>query len=74
MDRPLTGVLLLIGTVVVVLNGYLVLVLYGPGSYRGGPPSVSAPDAFPLVVVPILAFAGSVFGLWRMWVAMRQGR
>ena len=74
MDRPVATVLLLIGIAVVVLNAFLLVAFYGPGGDGPGPMFVSPPDAFAIGVVPILAFAGSLFGLWRMWVARRGSR
>jgi len=64
----------MIGTAVVVINGFFLFALYGPGAHRDGPLFVEPPDVFPLVLVPILAFAASVFGLWRMWRVWRGSR
>lgn len=33
-----------------------------------------APGQLPIILVPVLGFLGSLFGLWRMWVAMRGPR
>jgi hypothetical protein len=71
MDRPVARGLLLIGIAIVVLNAFLLVALYGPMAHRDGPMFVEPPDAFPLVLVPILGFAASLFGLWRMWRVWR---
>jgi hypothetical protein len=72
MDRPVTRALLWIGITVVVVNGFFLVTYYGPG--RDGPMFAEPPGAFPIILVPILGFLGSLFGLWRMWVAMRGPR
>jgi hypothetical protein len=74
MDRLGARGLLLIGIAVVVLNGYFLIVLYGPFAHRNGPLFVEPPGVFPMILVPILAFAASVFGLWRMWRVWRGSR
>lgn len=71
MDRRVARGLLHIGIAVVVLNAFLLVALYGPYPHRDGPLFVEPPDVFPLVLVPILAFAASLFGLWRMWRVWR---
>jgi hypothetical protein len=71
MDRPMARGLLLIGIGVVVINGFFLFALYGPDAHRDGPMFVAPPDAFPVILVPILAFAASVLGLWRMWRVLR---
>lgn len=74
MDRPVARGLLLIGIAVVVLNAFALVALYGPMAHKEGGPFVEPPDVFPLVLVPILSFAASVFGLWRMWRVWRGSR
>jgi len=74
MDRPVARGLLLIGIAVVVLNGFFLFALYGPDAHKDGPMFAAPPDAFPVVLVPILAFAASLFGLWRMWQVSRRSR
>jgi hypothetical protein len=76
MHRRLTRGLLSIGVGVVVLNGFFLLALYGPlaQSVGPGPMAAGTPGPFPILLVPILAFAGSLFGLWRMWAASRGPR
>ena len=71
MDRPVARGLLLIGIAVVVLNACFLVVLYGPLAHRDGPMFVAPPDPFQMALAPILAFAASVFGLWRMWRVWR---
>jgi hypothetical protein len=74
MDRPVARGLLLIGVAVVVLNALFLLALYGPDAHRDGPMFDTPPDAFPLLLVPILGFAASLFGLWWMWRVWRGSR
>lgn len=62
--------LLLIGIALVVLNAFLVIVLYGPDGLRAGPFSESEGGAF----VPFLGFGASLVGLWRMWRVSRALR
>ena len=73
-DRPVARALLLIGAGVVILNAFFLVMLYGPRAHRDGPPFAEPPAVFPLILVPILAFAASVFGLWRMWRVWRGSR
>ena len=74
MDRTVARGLLMIGTAVVVMNGFFLVVLYGPFAHRDGPLFVEPPAVFPLILLPILAFAASVFGLWLMWRVWRGSR
>jgi hypothetical protein len=76
MNRRLARGLLRIGIAIVVVNGYLLFALYGPGAHQEGPSPMFAtpPDAFPINFVPILAFAASVLGLWHMWRVWRGSR
>jgi hypothetical protein len=71
MDRPVARGLLLTGIAVVVLNAVALVALYGPNAHREGGPFVGPPDPLQLALVPILAFAASLFGLWRMWRVWR---
>ena len=48
MDRPLTRGLWLIGVAVVVLNGYFLVTLYGPGARI----FVTPPGPFPMLTGP----------------------
>jgi hypothetical protein len=72
MNRRGARGLLVIGVVVVVLNAYLLAALYGPLASRDGPMYEPPPGVFPVILVPILAFAASLFGLWRMWRVWRR--
>ena len=71
MDRSVARGLLQIGTAVVVVNAVLLVVLYGPLAPRYGPIFDTPPDRLQIVLLPILAFTASVFGLWRMWRVWR---
>lgn len=62
------------GVAVVAANALLLVALYGPDAGRGGPMFVAPPDAFPIMLIPILAFSASLFGLWCMWRVWRGSR
>ena len=68
-----TNALLAIGTGVVVLNALLLVATYGPGVLSHGQMFDVAPDVSS-VLVRILAFAGSLFGLRHMWVTASGSR
>lgn len=70
MDRPVTRGLLLIGTAVVIANAFFLVGLYGPGERIW----TGSPGPLPILLVPIVGFLGSLFGLWRMWLATRGPR
>jgi hypothetical protein len=72
MDRRVALGLLLIGSAVVALNGWLVFALYGPDAAGRGPMFAASTDGFPVILVPIVGFGASLFGLWRMW-RLRRG-
>jgi hypothetical protein len=67
MDRAVARGLLLIGSGVVAVNAFALIALYGPDARL----YVAPPGPFPILLVPVLAFAASVFGLWRMWQVWR---
>jgi hypothetical protein len=72
MNRRLTRGLWLIGVAAVLVNGWFLLTYYGP--FRSGPEFAMRPEMFLILLVPVLGFVLSLFGLWRMWVAMRGPR
>lgn len=68
MDRVAPALLLLLGTAIVAVNAFALVALYGPDARLW----VGPPGPFPIILVPILAFAASVFGLWIMWRVWRR--